>query len=86
VFRQIREYISIGTPNIAVVVLDWACFEITTLMAGYVGVKEQAAQILLLNMVYVLFQIPYGLQLSSSYLIGKQIGAGDIPLAKRYYY
>ena len=50
-----KEYLAIGMPNIAIIVLDWACFEITTLMAGYVGVKEQASQILMLNIMYVLF-------------------------------
>ena len=55
----------------AIIVLDWGCFEITTLMAGYIGVNEQATQILLLNILYVLSQFPYGLQQSSSYLIGK---------------
>lgn len=33
VLIQWREYFRIGLPNIAILVLDWACFEFTTLIA-----------------------------------------------------
>jgi hypothetical protein len=33
-----------------ILVLDWSCFEVSTLMAGYIGVNELAANVLLLNL------------------------------------
>ena len=45
-----------------IILLDWTCFEITSLMAGLLGVDEQAVNIILLNLLTLSFQVGYGLQ------------------------
>jgi hypothetical protein len=41
--EQIWEYISIGVPNIVIIILDWGCFECSVIIAGFIGVDEQAS-------------------------------------------
>jgi Na+-driven multidrug efflux pump len=38
--QNLKEQFSIGIPNLLIVLFDWACFEITTLMAGHIGVNQ----------------------------------------------
>lgn len=59
-----------GIPSIAVILLDWSTFEILTLASGNFGVTSQAAQIILNNIFITLAQIPYGIQSTSTALIG----------------
>ena len=50
VYKNLKTYLSIGIPCVMILVLDWSCFEVSSLMAGYIGVNELAANILLLNL------------------------------------
>ena len=45
-----------------VLILDWTCFEISSIMAGLIGVNEQAVNIILLNITTLAFQVSYVLQ------------------------
>lgn len=65
-----------------IILLDWTCFEITSLMAGILGVNEQAVNIILLNLLTLSFQVAYGLQQATCALVGRQIGAGNVDKAK----
>mmetsp|Transcript_18416 Transcript_18416/g.31498 ORF Transcript_18416/g.31498 Transcript_18416/m.31498 type:complete len:122 (+) Transcript_18416:481-846(+) len=52
---QLGMYFKIGAPTMAVMCFDWSCFELMTIMAGYLGVVEQATQVLLLNLLAQVF-------------------------------
>ena len=54
-------------------------------MAGFLGVVPQAANIIILNIGLLFFQIPYGIQSAGCALVGQQIGAAKIYEAKKYY-
>lgn len=86
---QVREnigsYLMIGVPNMTIILLDWMCFQASSLMAGVIGVKEQAVNIILLNILQLTFQTAYGLQQAACALIGRQIGANNIKQAREYY-
>lgn len=43
VFRNTCEYLKIGAPSSVIMLFDWGCYQILSVMAGYIGVKEQAA-------------------------------------------
>mmetsp|Transcript_2356 Transcript_2356/g.4036 ORF Transcript_2356/g.4036 Transcript_2356/m.4036 type:complete len:128 (+) Transcript_2356:399-782(+) len=60
ILEQMGMYFKIGTPIVAVFFFDWMCFEMMTIMAGFLGVVEQATQVVLLNLLDQLFQISYG--------------------------
>jgi Na+-driven multidrug efflux pump len=55
VYSNIKEYLTIGIPNMIVLILDWTCFEISSIMAGLLGVNEQAVNIILLNLTTLAF-------------------------------
>lgn len=54
-------YLSIGMPNVTILMLDWTAFEASSIMAGYLGVEEQAVNCVVLNILTITFQIPYGI-------------------------
>lgn len=82
VFENISIYLKIGMPNVTIIMLDWTCFEITAVMSGFLGVEAQAVNVIALNIITIVFQIPYGIQQAACALIGQRIGAGDVQEAK----
>jgi len=58
VYDQWKAYFNIGVPNVIIIFFDWSTFEVMTLFAGYIGVAQQAVQIILLNLLALL--LPYG--------------------------
>jgi Na+-driven multidrug efflux pump len=47
-------------------------------------VEETASQIILMNVVFVFFTFTFGISISSSALVGKEIGSGNIKQARRF--
>lgn len=76
-------YLKIALPNVIILMLDWTCFEASSLMAGMLGVKEQAVNVIILNILTVTFQVPYGIQQAGCALVGEKIGAGEVHEAKQ---
>lgn len=62
--------------------LDWTSFQILTMLSGYLGVTEQACQIILWNIMSLLWQIPFGFQMAICALVGNEIGAQNVDRAK----
>lgn len=42
-FRMLSQYLALGVPSVLMMMLEWWAYEVMTLMAGYIGVNEQAA-------------------------------------------
>ena len=63
---------------------EWWAFEILTILSGIIGVNEQAANVVAFNVLAQVFMIPLGMQEASCAIIGIEIGANNVPLAKRY--
>ena len=40
VWKDLSTYVKIGVPNMTIILLDWTCFEVSSLMAGVLGVNE----------------------------------------------
>ena len=83
-FQGIYEYLSLGIPSAMMLCLEWWAFEAMAVMSGYVGVNEQAAMIILLNIVGLMFFLSLGLQQAASSNIGHEIGRQNIEKAKLY--
>ena len=62
----------------------WA-YEMITVLAGLFGTTEQAAYIITVACSSVFFEVPLGTAEASCALIGNCIGAGNVPLARRFY-
>jgi multidrug resistance protein, MATE family len=66
-------------------VLDWWIWEFMVLISGYLGVNEQAATIVVMNVVVLAYMFAVGFETAACALIGQQIGKGDVEKAKLYY-
>ena len=60
----------------------WA-YEIMTLESGYLNVDDQAAQVVLINLLSILFMFSIGMQQATSSLIGQEIGRNNVRKAKQ---
>ena len=75
----------LAVPSTIMITLDWWVWEFMILISGLLGVKEQAACILIMNIVSLAVMIGFGLEQASCTLIGQEIGRGEISLAKQIY-
>lgn len=76
---------SLGLPAVFMLCLDAWSGDLVMLLSGYIGVDVQAAQIVLGNIVYMLYMVGFGLEKAACVIVGQQIGKGDAPEALRYY-
>lgn len=51
--------------------LEWWAYEVMTLLSGYIGVNEQASQVVIMNIIALLFMIALGLNQAASATIGQ---------------
>lgn len=64
--------------------VDYAEWEMMTLVAGYIGIKEQASQVILISMYSVIYCTGYGFASPGCTMLGQNIGKCNIPKAKEY--
>ena len=60
-FKDIRQYLELGIPSALMVCLEWWAFEVMTLITGYIGVNEQASQVIIINIVAIMYMISLGI-------------------------
>jgi MATE family multidrug resistance protein len=60
----------------------WA-WSFSTMMAGWISTAALGGHIIVLNMASLSFQLPLGIALAAGVRVGNQIGAGDLPGARR---
>ena len=63
----------------------WA-FNVMGVFAGLISVTDQAANTILLMIIAIMFMVPMGIQSAASAIIGEQIGANRVKIAKQYFY
>jgi len=73
-FYGISEYLEIGLSSAVMVCLDGLAWHLMSLTTGLLGVNAQAAQILVMNIVVMFYQVSFGLQQAATTLIGQRIG------------
>jgi len=57
---------------------EWWAFEVIAIFAGMMSVTDLAAQVVIINIIGLVYMIPLGIQYSASLLVGNQIGKGNI--------
>ena len=75
-------YAKLGVPSTIMICLDQWCWELMIIMTGYLGVDNQASQIVLMNIVSTCYMVAIGLETTSCTIIGQEIGKGDVKKAK----
>ena len=63
---------------------EWWAFEVIAIFAGVLGVTELSAQVVIVNIMGLVFMIPLGIQYAASSLVGNQVGKGCKEQAQRY--
>ena len=77
-------YFRLSIPSTVMTCSEWWAFEIMVILAGILGITEQAVNVILFNIIAVLYMAPVGMQEASCALIGNEIGANNPKLAKKY--
>jgi len=85
VHRNFGDYLRIGIPNMLVIFIEFTSYEIMVLLVGYLGVVEQATQIILLNFIGLPQMIAWAFQQASCAMVGQQIGANNVAQARKIY-
>ena len=75
------QFISLGLPGTAMLCSEWWAFEITVIMAGFLGTEEVAAQVIILQVASLAFMVPLGLGIAGCTIVGNSLGASKRPLA-----
>lgn len=82
--QQLLNYLKIGVPGMLMVCFEWWAFEILAIFTGYISVKDLAAEVVIINIVSLVFMLPLGISYSASALTGNYLGQLKIDLAKRF--
>ena len=77
-------YLKIGVPGMLMLCFEWWAFELLAIFTGLIGVKDLAAEVVIINIVTFIFMLPLGISYAASALTGSYLGERRIILAKRY--
>lgn len=78
-FRTIRIGMPIGTQFF----FESFAFGLTTLFMGWMGTQSLAGHEIALNMASLAFMVPLGISGAAAAVVGRAIGRGDMPAARR---
>ncbi len=76
--------LKLGTPVGIQVFLEFGAFAVIALLMGWLGAREIAAHQIAINLASLTFMMPLGISGAASVLVGRAIGAGDMPAARSY--
>jgi MATE family multidrug resistance protein len=82
-WKQLRTLILLGAPAAAQIVLEVGAFGVATLFVGRLSAEALAAHQIVLNCASTTFMVPLGMSAAAAVAVGHQIGAGDMPRARR---
>lgn len=84
VFEGLGKYVKVAVPTTLMMIFDMWCFFALTLISNYLGVLENAGQVIMINVMTTLYCIPLGIGGVACTLVGRSIGKGKVDSAKRY--
>ena len=84
-WQGIGDYLEIGIPCMLMVLLDGGAWHLMTFTCGFLGVDAQTTQVVIMNLLIILYQVCFGLMQAATALVGQRIGANDVPNARQYY-
>ena len=82
-WQRFREIMSLGWPISMATVFEGMLFNAAILIVGFIGVYEQAAYQIALNVAVLAFMLPFGLSMAGSVRIGLATGAGNLASVRR---
>mmetsp|Transcript_38285 Transcript_38285/g.36640 ORF Transcript_38285/g.36640 Transcript_38285/m.36640 type:complete len:182 (+) Transcript_38285:144-689(+) len=70
-FSKSWEYFTLGLPTALMTCMDIWAFSFLALIAHYLGIYENAGQVIMLNIISILYSIPLGFASGSCALVGR---------------
>ena len=83
-FHNICEYLKIGIPGACMLCFEWWCFELLAIFSGLMSVEALAAEVIVVNLVTLIFMVPLGTGYAASAFTGVFLGQRKIDKAKKY--
>ena len=65
-----KMYFGLALPSYVMLALDWWVWELMVVISGLLGVKEQAATVVVMNLAGLIFQFALGFESGSTVVIG----------------
>ena len=84
-FKDLGLYLKYGIPAALMLCLEWWSFEVLAIFAGMLSIQELAANVVLFNLIGIMFSIPFGMSFAVGALVGNNLGDGKYKTAKKYY-
>ena len=77
-------FLKYAVPACLMLLIEWWSFEFLTIYSGWIGINQLAASTVLNNITLIAVEIPYGMALTSTSLVGNSLGSGQPKKAKTY--
>jgi len=84
VYKNVCAYLKIGLTGMLMLCFEWWAFELLAIFTGLLGVKDLAAEVVIINIVTFIFMMPLGISYAASALTGNFLGKTDIVNAKSF--
>jgi MATE family multidrug resistance protein len=81
-WRLLGQLFVIGAPISGSMLLEWGLFISAALLVGWIGTTELAAHQIALQIVTIMFMVPFGISLAATVRVGHAVGRRD-PAATR---
>ena len=79
-----REYFALGVPTTIILCAECFAWQFLGVFSGHLGVQNQATMMILMQIAFMINTTCLGMQEAACVLIGNQIGAMNVVLARRY--
>ena len=81
--RPLVRMFRLGAPIGIQYVLEYGVFAVVALLMGRLGTAPMAAHQVAINIASLTFMVPLGISAAAAVLVGRAVGAGDPPAARR---
>jgi multidrug resistance protein, MATE family len=78
-----RQLVVIGAPISIAFLLEYGLFGAAALLMGLIGTTALAAHQIALQVVAILFMVPFGIGMAATVRVGHAVGRGDTPAVRR---
>src|SRR5262249_3866352 len=81
--RLLWQLFKIGTPITGSLMLEWGLFSSAALLVGWLGTTALAAHQIGLQIVTIIFMVPFGISLAATVRVGHAVGRRDTAATRR---
>ena len=73
-FQNICAYLAIGIPGACMLCFEWWVFELLAIFSGLMSVEALGAEVIIVNLVSLIFMVPLGTGYAASAFTGYFLG------------